>query len=881
MAALIDVESSPVEDSVCMLFTDIEGSTRLVDEHGDIYEQLLLRHNELLKDSIHSYGGKEINVVGDSILALFPASTQGVQAAIDAQFAISKEDWAEGCNVRVRMGLHSGKVRRHADHIVGIEVHRAARISSVAHGGQIVISSVVRDEIKKGSLQPAVKIRDLGFHRLKDLRYPEALFDLIVPGLTSEFAPISSVSSNRTNLPSEPTILYGRDSEISRLRRIVADKQLRLITLTGTGGAGKTSLAISASRDVVGSFSRGVFLVQLREVNSADLISGEICKAIGIQEVPGVPAIDSICSAIGEAEVLLILDTFEHLVEGAPIVTTLLNRCPRLSFIITSRESLKLRSETEVIVMPLPVPIEDASPEEIKENASFQLFENVVRRERPEFVWTDSNIQSISRICRRLDGLPLALELAASHIGVLDPIEIEARLATKLQDLRHRSRDVDPRHRTLRLTIEWSDSLLTESQRRTFHGISVFAGGFDLRAAEHLFHQQFDVIDDLESLLEKSLLFRTTALGRPRFSMLDTIREFSNELLRSSGEYEFCRKRHARFFSDLVVAVAPKVMRSDQRDFVEGLFLEVGNIRVALDWLVQQPSAAEAVELLGALKWFWISRGQFSEALRWTDAALLQARRVGEPGPLAAILDIASLIRYMSGDPATALEYSVESYLTYLNLGDQGGIASSGAMAGIAKATAGDLEDGGRLIFESLELSRKLGDAYGTALALIAMGEGTRAQGDEAAAKRYYNDALRLLEGLGDTYWPGHLLQNLAHFQLHKGNWRAAAKLACQALAIGEQYDYPMVVNLAVAAISGVLVAKGHAVKSAYLIGAVRARLDRLGAQFEPTDAADFQRIASTVREGLGRKRFLSESKRGASSQWHDVLSVARSYGKA
>jgi predicted ATPase/class 3 adenylate cyclase len=859
-----------------MLFTDIEGSTSLVDSYPDIYDQMLLRHNELLRNAIHSYGGEEINVVGDSVFALFPASAQGVQAAIDAQFALTKEEWDRGCKPSVRMGLHSGKVRRRNTDVTGIEVHRAARIVSVAHGGQIVISNVVREEIAEVPIGADVEIRDLGFHRLKDLRYPEALFDLVIPGLQRDFAPISSIGANRSNLPSDVAVLYGRGSELERLNRIIADKQRRIITLTGAGGVGKTSLAIHAGRSALGSFSRGVFLVQLREIDNPELIGSEICKAVGLQEVPGISAIETACNSLGGAEVLLILDTFEHLVEGAPVINTILRRCPAVTIVTTSREPLKLRSETEFVVPPLTTPDEEAGFDQIRESPSVQLFENFVHRDRPDFGMGKDAAGSISRICRRLDGLPLALELAASHVGVLSLSELEDRLQTRTQDLRNKTRDIDPRHRTLRLMIGWSDHLLTESQRRVFHASAVFNGGFDLRAVESLFDGDADVVDHVEALLDKSLLFRTTALGRPRLNMLETVREFALDNLRGSGEYEAVRSRHADHFTGRVLSAAPNVMRFNQRDFVEHLVQESGNIRVALEWRMKQPSALESAKLIEALRWLWISRGQFSEARTWSDKALEHARTTGEQEPLAGILNSAALIRYMSGDPETAREYGVESHRIYSELGNKAGIANAGVIAGIARATAGDPEAGGMLIVESLELARSIGDDYGTVLALIAIGEGTRAEGDEPAAEAHYHDALKLLDKLGDTYWPGHLLQNLAHFRLHSGDWRNAAGLAGQALAIGERYDYPMVVNLAVAAISGVLAAKEEWDSAAEIIGAVEGRLARLGVRFEPTDDADFQKIVSAGRKALGSKRFTREREKGARRQWDEILVSCR-----
>jgi predicted ATPase/class 3 adenylate cyclase len=863
-------------NSVCMLFTDIEGSTNLVESYPDLYENMLFRHYELLRDAIHSYGGEEINVVGDSVFALFPASAQGVQAAIDAQVALTAEEWFQGCKPLVRMGLHTGSVRRHETAITGIEVHRAARIASAAHGGQIVISNTVREEIAQGPVGTRVEIRDLGFHRLKDLRYPEALFDLVIPGLQSDFAPISSIGANRTNLPSDVPTLYGREAEMAQLNRIIVDKKNRLITLTGTGGVGKTSLAIHAARTAISSFSRGVFFVQLREIDDPELIGSEICKAVGLQEVPGVSAVETVCNSLGSAEILLILDTFEHLVEGAAVVNVILRKCPAVTVVATSRELLKLRSEIELVVTPLTPPDERADYDQVRENPSVQLFLNFLQRERPDFSLKGDSLALVSRICRRLDGLPLALELAASHVGLLSIAELEDRLQSRMQDLRSKVRDIDPRHRTLRIMIDWSDHLLTEGQRRVFYAVAVFNGGFDLHAAECLFKGDVDVVEQVEALLDKSLLFRTMALGRPRLNMLDTIRDFALDRLRDLSEYDVIRNRQADYFANLVLSAAPRALKFNQRDFVEHLIQESGNIRVALEWRMKGSSAVESAKLIEALTWLWISRGQFSEARTWSDRALRHARTTAEKEPLASILNSAALIRYMSGDPGMAREYGVESHLIYSELDNEEGTASAGIIVGIANATAGDIEAGGALIAKSLEVSKRIGDDYTTVLALIAIGEGERAEGQAAAAEAHYQEALKLLDQLGDTYWPGHLYQNLAHFRLHNGDWRSAATLAARALAIGEKYDYPMVVNLALSAISGVLAAKQDWAAAAEIIGAVEAQLTRLGVQFEPTDDADFRRITSAVGTALGSKRFRRERDRGGQCNWNEMLMSCR-----
>ncbi len=877
MAAMMESGDEKAREQMCMLFTDIEGSTRLLQTDGEAYPRILSRHFALLEDAIQRSHGEKVETAGDAIFAVFPDSSNGVQAAVTAQRALETEKWPHGKELKVRMGLHRGLIQRYENSFVGIEVHRAARIGSAAHGGQIIISKNVRDEIRGHAFQPKIEIRDLGFHQLKDLRYPESLYDIAVPGLSTEFAPISSIGANRTNLPFDRAPFFGREQEIEDIKRKLHGDRTRLITLVGPGGAGKTSLALTIGQDQIDSFARGVFLVQLGGVSSEDLVASAICQALNIQESVGVNATGAIKNTIGDAEILIILDTFEHLIGGVDIVVDLLSGCQNLSFLITSRRPLGIQIESAVLVKPLAIPSESASYNTIAKNPSVELFVQLARREASDFTLDKKNAKAIATVCRRLDGLPLALSLAASHIGLLEPSELAGKLQSYLTDLRGNAVGVDPRHRTLRSLIKWSDDLLNEQEQRIFYSLSVFTGGFSVKAAEFVLGENPDQIShvaDLKALITHSLLERSKSLGQARLNMLDTIREYASEGLKNCNVDDHYNQRHALYYTNLANECAPHVMSAEQREYVEGLFLESGNIHAAINWLVRQPSATQTVKLLNALKWFWITRGLFTEARKWTDAALEQVRRIDELPSLAAILDLAGWIRYLSGDATGALTMCSESYEIYKQLDDKAGLASAGIIAGIAKAVSGDAEEGGPLIVKSLELFRSLGDDYGVVIALLAIGEGARAEGDEATAEEHHLEAFGLLQSIGNTFWQGHLLQNFAHFRLHEGDWKAAREKAAAALKLGEEYDYPMVISLAVAAMSGVALASAGGEKAAHIIGAVDARLDKIGAEFEHTDSADFQKIKDAARKELGDNEYERMRSEGADMLWEDVLQV-------
>ena len=879
MATTLNSSNELSSDTVCMLFTDIEGSTNLVAKYGDAYPYMLYRHFELIRQAIKKHDGTELRSVGDEVFALFRGSYDGVQAAIDAQFAIKDEPWPHRAELKVRMGLHKGTVQHRGDDIVGIEVHRAARIGSVARGGQIVISGPVNDEIKDRAFHPRLKIRELGLHRLKDLRYPEFLYDLVIPGLPSQFGQVASIA--RTNLSHEQSPFFGREEELLTIKDAILRQGHRLVSLVGSGGAGKTSIALAVGHDLIDLFARGTFIVQFADVNSSDLVASVIAQTLGIQELPGVSVIDSIKDSLRDDHILLILDTFEHVVFSINIVLEILAACPKLIVIITSRRRLGVSAEHMVSIGPLGIPADGADYVQITQSPSVQLFVQLAQRERRDFELNTDNAQMVSTICRRLDGLPLAIRLAASQFGALALGELAEQLLNHVTDLRARSGNVSSRHRTLRLTIDWSDSLLEEGERRAFQVLSVFAGGFSIDAAAFVLRESKDFAGPsgvLASLSSQSLLHETKSLGRARLHMLDTVREFATEGLERSGRAALCRERHATFFTNLAAESAPHVMSVDQREHVEVLFQESANIRGALEWLLRQPSAAETARMLESLKWFWISRGLASEAHRWTDLAVDQVRDTDDLRSRASILDVTGWVRYLSGYVARAATASEESYRLYASLDDHPGMASAGMVAGIAKAVSGNEEEGATLILGSLEFFRSLGDDFGTATALLAIGEGARAGGDEVTAEEHHREALRLLKQMGNTFWQGHLLQNFAHFRLHEGNWGAAAQLASEAMSLGERYDYPMVVNLAVAAISGVAVAAGDAVAGARIIGAVEARLDRKGARFEPTDGADFERIKTQAKRILGEEHYGRLATEGAAASWESVLEICRRY---
>jgi predicted ATPase/class 3 adenylate cyclase len=863
-----------------MLFTDIEGSTRLLHEIGDEYAKVLSRHFGILTAAVGRHAGRVVHKSGDALFAVFEDPMRCVNSAIEAQKALFEETWPERGDVRVRMGLHAGEVQIYEHDYVGIDVHRAARISAAAHGGQVVLSRAVRFGLSEDGLPEGVSLRSLGLHRLKDLHYPEELFDLAIPGLPAEFGLLRSLGLRNTNLPSDPARLVGRSNERAQLRKLLISDHCRLVTLTGPGGTGKTSLALATARELQDHFPGGVFWTPLDDVVDPTLVAAAVSQSLGFQEHPGMTAVDVIRKHIAESATLLIFDTFERVLGAAAMLAELLWGCPQLSILVTSRERLNLRGEVEFEVPPLCLPDAGLGLEVISANESVQLFVECAREKRPRFSLTAENAGPIARICRRLDGLPLAIELAASRIALLEPAVLEVRLERSLGILKGRRRGSGRRHQTLHDTIQWSDNLLTLDERRIFHWVSVFAGGFDVETAEEIFGMfedlDLDVIDGLDSLVGKSLLTRSTTLGRPRLMMLDTIRQYAAAGLSASADHAALRERHAVYFEKVAGEAGTNVLNDDQRNHVERLYKEAGNIRGALQWALEQPDAEATGRFLEMLKWFWISRGLLTEATSWVNQAIKQVEPLGDTRAKAAVLNVAGWITYVSGRYAAALEPAVEARRIFALLRDRAGMASAGIIAGIAKAVAGEVPEGPQLIIESLELFRELGEDHGAAIALIALGEGARAEGDLVAAEELHAEALELLRRARNSFWPGLLLQNFAHYRLREGDWQSASKYASEAMALGEEFDYPIVLNLSVMAKGGVALAKGDAARAARLLSATQARQDKLGAKFEPTDQADFERYRKLAQEALSEVDLRVAYLSGATADWSEILEEAR-----
>ncbi|PWT75057.1 MAG: hypothetical protein C5B60_05910 [Chloroflexi bacterium] len=725
--------------TVTLLFTDIEGSTQLLQQLGDGYGELLAACRALLRRVFQEHGGHEVDTQGDALFAVFARASDAVSAAVAAQRALASSPWPQGVAVHVRMGLHTGEPSRVPEGYVGLDVHRAARIMSAAHGDQVVLSQTTHDLVSPDGSAGVVSLRDLGEHRLKDFEQPMHLYQVVVAGLPADFPPLKTLPGRGGALPVPPTALVGREAEVAQLESFLRREDVRLVTLTGPGGTGKSRLAIQVAAVLQPMFVGGVIFVPLAAITDPTLILPTIGQVLGIRDGDGRPLVVRMAESVQGTPVLMLLDNFEQVVGAAGEVAELLASCPDLKVLVTSREVLHVRAEHEFAVPPLALP-DPGRPSRLAELAScpsVALLVERVQAVRPEFRLTTSNAEEVAEICIRLDGLPLAIELAAARMKLLSPQTLLARMGQLLTLLTGGARDVPARQQTLRNTISWSYDLLTAQEQRLFRWLSVFVGGCTMQAAEAVCGGSLEVMDGIASLIDKSLLRSIEPTDKegaePRLLVLGTIREYGQELLASSGEVVQAREKHADYFLQLAEEAVPALDGPLLTTWLDRLEQEHDNLRAALHWLLGADQVEKVLRLCSALERFWVVRGYRYEGLAFLDSAL--GIGVGAaPSVRAKALLAAARLTFMQSDYDRGKALAQESLALFRELGDKRGIALALNRLGVAAWRHADLPTARTLLEEDLALYRELENPdriawslFGLGLLHIKVGEYSRA----------------------------------------------------------------------------------------------------------------------------------------------------------
>jgi len=864
------------EGTVTFLFTDIEGSTRLLQLLGDDYRVSLAAHQDLLRRAIVQFGGREIGTQGDAFFVAFASAQAAVLAAVEGQRALQRYAWPRGEPVRVRMGVHTGEPVVIDDDYVGIDVHRAARICNAGHGGQVVISSATEALLNRKALS-GIMFEHLGSHRLKDLDHPEHLWQLTANDLAAVFPPLRSAQPP-SNVPRHLGALVGRHNEMDDLRRHILDDDNRLITVTGPGGTGKTRLTAIVAVDLLDRFDDGVFFVDLSSVQSADLVAPEIARALQIPLESDRPATEGLAAHFGSMNMLLLLDNFEQVLGGATVVADLLRACPGLNILVTSRVCLSLRGEQEYQLPPLGLP-EMASRHAVERSEAAQLFVKRAAEALPSFKLTDRNATAVAEICRLLDGLPLAIELAAARIKLLSPDAILRRLDDRFSLLTGGDRDSPVRHRALRTTVDWSYDLLTKEERALFRDLSVFNGGATLGAIERVIVSESDALETLASLVNHSLIRqREDADGEVRFSMLETIREYARELLNAHSAGRELRDRHASFYLDLAEGT---VAGDDEERLaaVRGVEAEQDNMRVALKWWLQDvpdqggASSTLGLRLASALGQYWYKHSGAVEGAAWLERALSQATEA--PDKLRAdALRLLGALMDQQNELERAGEVLQEALGYFQKSGDRRGEASALNSLGVVTRSLGDFDSAEKLYSAGAAIRREIGDPALSA-SLSNLGILYLDRGEADRAEELLEEVMRLDRAKGDDWGMACTSNNLGFVNLQQGDTVAARR------RIGEgTWSFVKLGDLdgaaeGLEATACVDAAEGQPIRAARITGAADSLRRSLGIPLGPLDHEHLERWLVHAKAALGEAAFGLHWSEGAEMTFDQVINYA------
>jgi predicted ATPase/class 3 adenylate cyclase len=898
------------------LFTDIEGSTALLQRvGGEVYARVLAGHHELIRSALSAHGGEELNTAGDGFFAGFSSPRACVAAALDMQQALGSQAWPGGEQVRVRMGVHAGEAEPTETGLVGLDVHRAARIAAVAHGGQVLVSQAAA-ALAGGFLPPGAGLRDLGWHRLKDLGRPEQIFQLCAAGLQTEFPPLRSLSNPalRNNLPAQLAAFIGRDREIGQVRALVESE--RLVTLTGAGGAGKTRLGLQVAAGLLDGSGDGVWLAELAAVTDQDQVAGAVAGALRIPAQPGRPPLDVLADALGPQDILIVLDNCEHLIDGcAKTAEAILQRCPKVHLLVTSREPLGIGGETIYRVPSLSLPAAESDLAAAAACDAVALFAARAAAQGAGLALDADSIPLVVSVCRRLDAMPLAIELAAARLRSMSLADLAGRLDQRFRLLTGGSRTALERQQTLRATVGWSYSLLTVAEQALLGRLSVFAGSFDLAAAEAVAGS--GAIDAVEvaglvgSLVDKSLVVADPDGTGLRYRLLETIRLFVAERLAGTGpgQAAAARAAHRAHYLAVAEAAAPHLAGRQQVSWYDRLEADQANLRRAAEHAAGEPDGTARVLRFGVALWrYWTVRVWEGEAAGLLVPVLGRPEAAADPALFAEALTVAAWFTVFTDMP-TCLRLAEQADEIADGLGDDRLLVLSRATRCLALHFAGQPERARPPGAESVQRARQLGDdvLLGTSLCIYA--EAVRG----AASGPLYAEAFACTERSGDLLTEQFLHNNAGWAALEMGDLPGARAHLQASIRGAEAIGFPhhgMTLNLGMVlraehdldgarsklqeavrigrrvgdkrnmaeAILGLACLAGDLGdwnRVAVLHGAAQALLDQTGVPWDSADVRDRQESLDQARAALGDERFQRAYAHGTALSSDQAISLA------
>lgn len=770
----------PPEGTITFLFSDIEGSTRLWESYPDLMRVSLARHDALMREAIQSSGGFVFKTVGDAFCAAFPTAGEGVRGALAAQLALGAEAWPHETPIKVRIALHTGAVESRDSDYFGPPVNRVARVLGIGHGGQSLLSQATF-ELVRDSLPEEITTKDLGPHQLKDLGRPEHVFQLVHPSLSADFPPLRSLSNHPNNLPLQLTSFVGREEEIDFVKASLSTS--RLVTLTGSGGAGKTRLAIQVGAELLERFPDGVWFIELATVNEEEAVARTVGKPLGIADDRERNLAEVIAAKLRPQTTLIVLDNCEHLVAGCAILAdNLLRSCQNLKILATSREALAIGGESAIRVPPLGLPDRNAahSVQTLNQFAAVRLFIDRAAQVDSSFAVTNENAPALAAICCRLDGIPLAIELAAARTRGLSVEQIETRLDKRFSLLTSGSRVALPRQQTLRALIDWSYDLLQPSEKEVLQRLSAFAGTWDSHAAEAVASdgglEAFEVQDSLLSLVEKNLVAVHATKGTNRYSLLESIREYAHEKLTESGYLAAIEDRHFAYFQEFASDAGAALRGPEQKAWSERLDADHDNIRAALSRGIANGGS---LSMVVSLWWYWYSRGHLTEGRKWLSVAL-EKSGCADMRLRAQALNGAGVLAEYTGDWQAAIDQLTESANLFRSLDEKWQLAKALNNMGNVYGSTSDFAEAERMWREALEIWKvlesngELADATGLAATVDNLGNLAVEKGLYEEARGLYAEGFHLRIEAGDPALAAYSLVNMGYLEMKVGDKSSA-----------------------------------------------------------------------------------------------------------
>ncbi len=858
------------------LFTDIEGSTRLWEEEPERMRRALARHDAIARAAVGDHHGRVVKMTGDGVHAVFDDPTDAIGTVLAMQRELAQPA-GRGLPLRIRCGMHAGISERRDNDYFGTAVNRAARIMAAAHGGQVLLSEAVATLLREQRGDFA--LRDLGRVRLRDLASPERVYQLLHPELRTDFPPLRSLEATPNNLPQQLTSFVGRERELAQARELLS--RTRLLTLLGVGGLGKSRLSLQVAAECLDDFSDGVWLVELASIADDQLVPLNVATALGVKEDPGRPAQDALVRHVASRQLLIILDNCEHVIDAcAHLAKALLQAGAQVSILATSREPLRIAGETTLQIPTLSLPEGDSPPLAALAGAdAIRLFIDRAASADPAFGLDERNAGPVTEICRRLDGIPLAIELAAARVRVMPAERIAERLSDRFRLLTGGDRTALKRQQTLRALIDWSHDVLTPAEQALFRRLSVFAGGWMQDAAEAVGAggdvEPGDVFDLLTRLLEKSLVVPEPDGSRYRF--LETIREYAGEQLRRSDEVDAIRLRHLTHYLVLAEEARPKLTGPEQGIWLARLDLERENLLAAHRFCDIAANGSElGMRLTCAIRRYWFERGLLGLGYRTTMEALARpSAQAATPLRAAALNDAGQIAAYM-GRYAEAKVHLVASLEVARGLGDKQRIAFLLQPLALACAGVGDLAAARRYLTEALELAREFGDRREIAAALNSLAQIARIEGDLETAEPLYQQVLDLGHDMRDI--TSISLLNLAMVAIGRGAPERARAMLLEVVAICDEADSKLTGQSVIEVCSGLAASSGDWEHAARFFGAAERQAAVSGMHRDPTDEAFLLPLIEKARAALDPASYANAEATGRAMDYTSALAMVRAW---